>query len=288
VKEAAHCELADALEDARRRLQAMAVVDSALDALAKAIDSLAEVLAYGTVRKFDPEPLRPLLAQMFLRATLQIKQACVCDDAAAKGISDAEVQARKGRSRNADTDVFGPGEFGVRRSMTILNRVASESATLVDAERWNRELEAVAASDALNAYLSGFACALLLEKNRIGEDELAREVSRRLSPGIDAELGAGWFEGLVSYNRQALFSRLALWRQLDAYLVSLDEDAFRQALVYLRRAFGTFHTSEVRRVVSNLVEISSEGAEELKASVDVKLDDEEAKKLQEMLGDLDI
>ena len=109
-----------------------------------------------------------------------------------------------------------------------------------------------------------------------------------MSPGIDAELGAGWFEGLVSYNRQALFSRLGLWRQLDAYLVSLDEDDFRQALVYLRRAFGDFSQGEVRRVVSNLAEISREGAEELLASAETKLDDEEAKKLQDMLGDLQL
>jgi hypothetical protein len=130
------------------------------------------------------------------------------------------------------------------------------------------------------------ACSIILEKGRISEEELSREVSRRLSPGVGAELGAGWFEGLVQGNRQALFSRLLLWRQLDAYIATLADDEFRQALVYLRRAFGQFEQAEVRRVVSNLVEISEEGAEELKASVDVKLSEDEAKKLQEELGDL--
>ena len=41
-------------------------------------------------------------------------------------------------------------------------------------------------------------------------------------------------------------------------------------------------------MVSTLVEISHESAEELKASVDVKLSDEEASQLNEMLGDLGI
>ena len=172
--------------------------------------------------------------------------------------------------------------------MLFRSRVALENGPDVDDERWLRELDAIAASDALNPFLSGFACALVLERGRIDEEELAREVSRRLSPGIHAEVGAGWFEGLVSYNRQALFARLALWRQLDAYLVSLDDEEFRHGLVYLRRAFGNFAVSEVRRVVSNLVEISQEGAAELKGSVDAKLSDDEAAKLQEMLGDLDI
>jgi hypothetical protein len=40
-------------------------------------------------------------------------------------------------------------------------------------------------------------------------------------------------------------------------------------------------------VVSCLVEVSQESADELKASVDVKLSDEEARQLQETLGDLD-
>jgi hypothetical protein len=262
VKQAAECQLTDALEDARQRLQAMAVADSAFEALAGALDHLAETVNYGSVRRVDPAPLRPLLGQLFLRATLQVRQACLCDNATAKE--------------------------KVRPALVLLNRVSAENANDVDVERWERELDGIAASDALNPYLSGFACALVLEKGRIAEDELAREVSRRLSPGIDAELGAGWFEGLVSHNRQALFARLPLWRQLDAYLVSLDEDAFRQALVYLRRAFGDFSAGEVRRVVSNLVEISPEGTAELKAATDTKLSDEEAKQLQELLGGLEL
>jgi hypothetical protein len=261
VKEAARCQLADALEDARRRLQAMAVADGDFLALADAAESLGETIRYGSVWKVDPEPLRPLLAQLFLRATLLARQACLCD-------------------RN------GAGE--VQHALLILNRMAAENGADVDGERWNRELDEIAASDALNPYLAGLACALVLEKGRIDEDELAREVSRRLSPGIDADLGAGWFEGLVQYNRMALFSRQALWRQLDAYVVSLDDEAFRHALVYLRRAFGDFEPAETRRVVSSLVEISGEGADGLRASVDAKLSDEEAKKLQEQLGDLDL
>jgi hypothetical protein len=259
VKTAVTCELASALEDASRRLQAIAVEDSGFVPLAKAVDDLSESISYKDVRKFDPEPLRPLLSQLFLRGTLQLKQTCVCDRNAAKDIHQA---------------------------ILILNRVASENAEDVDYRRWDHELEEVAAADDLNPYLSGLACSIILEKGRISEEELSREVSRRLSPGVGAELGAGWFEGLVQGNRQALFSRLLLWRQLDAYIATLADDEFRQALVYLRRAFGQFEQAEVRRVVSNLVEISEEGAEELKASVDVKLSEDEAKKLQEELGDL--
>jgi hypothetical protein len=260
VNDAVLCELADALEDARRRLQAMAVEENGFVQLAGAAQSLAEVISFGSVRDFDPEPLRPLLSQLFLRATLAVRNACLCDETTARDC--------------------------VKPAIVQLHDVARATPELVDAVRWDRELDVIAGSDHFNAYLSGFVMSLILQ--RVSEEELAREVSRRLSAGVLADIGAAWFEGLVQYNRQALFLRLALWRQLDGYLVALDEEGFRQALVPLRRAFGGFHVSEVRRVVSNLAEISQEGAEELKKSVDVKLSDEEAQKLQEELGDLGI
>ena len=43
---------------------------------------------------------------------------------------------------------------------------------------------------------------------------------------------------------------------------------------------------EVRRVVSNLVTISKDSAEDLRAVAESKLSDEEAAKLNEALGDL--
>src|SRR5262249_29402746 len=145
VEDAIKCELHNAFEDARSRLQAVAVLDSPFDALARAADSLAETIGCGTGRKFDLAPLPPLLGQLFLKAALLARQACTCDDATAKE--------------------------KVRPAMEALNRVALENATDVDAERWLHELDAIAASDALNPYLSGFACALALERNRIPDEE---------------------------------------------------------------------------------------------------------------------
>ena len=259
VREAACCQLTGALEDARRRLQAMTVEGTSVAALARAADCLSEVIRYGSVRRVDPEPLRPLLQQLFLRATLSAGQACVCDR-------------------------HGAGE--VRQALLSLQRIAGTHSTEVDAERWYRELANIAATDSLNALLSGVAAALLLEQGRIDEQTLAAEVSRRLSPGMDAECAAGWFEGLVSHNHMALFSRISVWRQLDAYIVGLDEEAFLHALVHLRRAFADFQPGEIRRVVSILVEMSPEAGEAFKAAGELVLDDEEARKLQEQLGDL--
>ena len=232
VEEAVACQLADALEAARKRLQAMAVEESGFVQLAGAVHSLAEVVRYGSVRRIDAEPLKPLLAQLFLRATLAVRDACLCD------VPTAKEQVRPGILRLQD--------------------VAREQPELVDVDRWDRELDGIATTDSLNAYLSGFVLSLLLP--RVDEERLSREVNRRLSAGVPPDVGGEWFEGLVQYNREALFNRMSLWRQLDQFVQQLDEDAFHRALVPLRRAFGDFAQGQVRRVVSNLVEISQIGA----------------------------
>ncbi|HVW00697.1 MAG TPA: DUF5682 family protein, partial [Planctomycetaceae bacterium] len=108
--------------------------------------------------------------------------------------------------------------------------------------------------DNLNPLLSGYACAILLERGLLSNDELGREVSRRLSPGISADLGAGWFEGVSKRNRYALLARQPLWEQLADYVQSLDEEQFRRAIVFLRRAFGGFSPQEKRRIAENLGE----------------------------------
>ena len=97
--------------------------------------------------------------------------------------------------------------------------------------------------------------AILLERGAADEELLAREVARRLSPGVPADLGAGWFEGLAGKNRYALIARLGLWRQLDDYLSGLDDETFRRALVFLRRAFADFSPKEKNDIAENLGEI---------------------------------
>jgi hypothetical protein len=124
----------------------------------------------------------------------------------------------------------------------------------------------------------------------LSNEELAREVSRRLSPGIAADLGAGWFEGLAKRNRYALLARQPLWEQLADYVASLDEEQFRRAIVFLRRAFGSFSPQEKRHIAENLGEhwgVNADAASEL---LHQPLSDEEEKTLEDLnefdFGDL--
>ena len=52
-----------------------------------------------------------------------------------------------------------------------------------------------------------------------------------------------------------MIARLTLWENLSAYLDSLEEEEFKRALVFLRRAFADFSSMEKDQIAENLGEI---------------------------------
>ncbi|RKI70130.1 hypothetical protein D7V91_03980 [bacterium 1xD42-67] len=221
------CGMPAAAQHALSVLQGLSVDAAALADVAETAQRLSLVVRYGDLRRFDPAPVVPLVEQLYLRACLTLEDACICDAQAAPAVTKA---------------------------MDQLNALQLSLDFLAE-DRWLDLLAEISDRDDLNTRCSGFAMAILLERGRADEALLAREVARRLSPGIPADLGAGWFEGLAAKNRRALIARLSLWRHLDDYLSSLDDEAFRRALVFLRRAFADFSPSEKNDIAEDLGEI---------------------------------
>lgn len=221
------CGMPGAAGHALNALQRLSIDSAALTEIASTAEKLSVVVRYGDLRRFDPAPVIPLIEQLFLRARLTLADACNCDAKAA-----------------------GP----VTQAMDRLNTLEL-TLDFLEQESWVRLLERISDRDDLNTKCSGFAMAILLERAVATEELLIREVSRRLSPGVPADLGAGWFEGLAGKNRYALIARLSLWRHLSDYLDGLDEENFRRALVFLRRAFADFTPAEKSDIAENLGEI---------------------------------
>ncbi len=255
IRQACECGMSASIELARQTLQRLANDSSDFTALASATYELGLVIRYGDVRQFDAEALKPLLEQLFLEGALSLVGAANCDLASAKKM------------------VGGMNE---------LNKVALDYTSLIDEALWISELQKLSRADHLNPLLSGYACALLVERSLISNEELAREVSRRLSPGISADLGAGWFEGLAQRNRYALLTRLALWEQLANYVASLTDDEFKRALVFLRRAFGDFSPAEKRSITENLGEIWGANPDTVSEVLSEELTEKEKQKLDEL------
>lgn len=255
VRDACQCGMAASMDLARKRLQELAAVSSDLKAIAHAVFQLSQVVRYGDVRKFDPSPLLPLIEELFVQGALALHGATACDNQAAQGLVEAIDQ---------------------------LNRVSQEHHERVEGELWVERLRRLSDADDRNPLLSGYACAVLLERGLMATDDLAREVSRRLSPGVSADLGAGWFEGLSRRNRAALLARQPLWAELAGYVQSLDDEQFKRAIVFLRRAFGTFTPQQKRQVCENLAEHWGVDANAAKEALAAPLSEAEEKKLSDL------
>ncbi|OXM83522.1 hypothetical protein CF651_25340 [Paenibacillus rigui] len=252
VRLACDCGLPELMEQARRTLQELAVDAGSFQQISSSAYELSVLIRYGSLRRLDTATLLPLLQQLFLRGTLLLADAAGCNDDAAKGVLEA---------------------------MHSLHGIAQEHFETVNEPLWIQKLHELAARDDRNAKLSGYAFAILLERNEMNEEQCAQEVSRRLSPGIPADLGAGWFEGLSLRNRYGLLSRQALWQQLDTYIGSLEPEPFQRSLVFLRRAFGGFEPREKAAVAELLGDIWGIGADEAGAVLQQPLSEEEKETL---------
>ena len=258
IEDAFTCGMEETISYTIKALQAMAVDVAAVRELAGAVSRLSFIVQYNSLRRIDTKPLLPVMEQLFYRACLMLPGECVCDDAAGKTMADAIGQ---------------------------LNRAAAEHEFL-DSEAWCAALSEIAERDDLNSRLSGCAAAILLERGLMSEDELKRQIKRRLSKGIPAELGAGWFEGLSLKNRYALIARVSVWQSLDEYLDTLDDEQFKRALVFLRRAFSDFTSREKDEIAENLGEVWGLNSRQVSETVNSQLQADE-KELVDSLGDFD-
>ncbi|MGO4544717.1 DUF5682 family protein [Paenibacillus sp. 2TAB23] len=263
VKAAWNCGLPSSMEDARQMLQELAVEAGDYAQVAGTLRELSLLVQFGDVRKMDTAILVPLLEQLFLRGALLLVDSAACSDDAAADMSSAIID---------------------------MHAVAQQHYDVVDDVRWVTQLEELAYRDDRNAKLSGIAFALLLERSLIDNERLAREVSRRLSPGIPADIGAGWFEGLSLRNRYVLLSRRQLWEQLNLYTASLDDEQFRRSLVFLRRALASFEPREKNAIAELLGDVWGFGSLEAADVLQRPLSGEEQQKLDELnefdFGDL--
>src|SRR6185312_17331812 len=106
TRRAVQCDLPDAMAAALTRVQALAVDDADFVGIAGAAFDLAELAHRRDVRDFDRAPLRPLVAQLFLRAVLMAPEAARCSSDAAgpvgKALSSVQWVVQLGDDTTAD------------------------------------------------------------------------------------------------------------------------------------------------------------------------------------------
>lgn len=227
IEDAFNCGLPKIVEGAKRSLDETANGTIAMCDIADTVSKLSNMISFGDIRKLDREPLVPIVKRLCIRASLMLVGESACDDIAAATLAD-DIQKIH--------SVFMMQDF-------------------LDESFWFDKLIELSNRDDLNTKISGLATAILLDAGKIDELTLRMEVSRRLSMGMPAELGANWFAGLSMRNHYALIGRLTLWESLSEYLDTLDEEEFRRSVVFLRRAFVEYSAKEKDMIAENLGEI---------------------------------
>ena len=225
IRKAFVCSLLAEVPNAVARLQTLCVDGNNFTEAAFTAWEIANTIQYRDIREIDTSLLTPILQQVFLRAVLILFEGAACDDEASKEFLSA---------------------------MDKMHHVSQEQNEWVNDALWIAKLRELADSDTRNAKISGAATAILMERNAISDERLKAEVSKRLSYGVPGDLAASWFEGLSTRNRYVLLSRMNLWTQLDEYIRSLDEEQFKRALVFLRRAFADFDPREKNSIIEIL------------------------------------
>ena len=221
------CGLQDCVKSASARLTELAAECSSVPDEGEALAELSGIVRYGNIRRIDPEPLVPIISQLFLRICLQMPTEAKCAPDAALLLTS---------------------------TLAIVND-ACTAHDFLESERFIDLLTGLSDSDDINMLVSGYACALLAERGKIAAEKLSELISRRLSRGTPPAEAAAWFEGFSKRNHRALISRLSVWEKLCSFIEELDGEEFKSVLIALRRTFGDFSAGEKADIAENITEL---------------------------------
>ncbi len=248
------CGTEDCVKTAVSAVQRQAADCSSAADIGSVIGSLSAAIRFGSIRRIDPKPVCPLLEKLFLRFCLSVSGAAVCGKDAAEELITAIFKAND----------------------------ACLSHSFLDEKMFVSKLSELAESNFANPLISGYCCAVLIERGEISSEKLSELINRRLSKGTPPAEGALWFEGLARKNRRALISRLSVWEKLCDFVSALDDEDFKPALICLRRTFSEFSPSEKSDAAENIGEVLGISGEAAAEFVTAEISDEERQTLQEL------
>jgi len=224
---------ANIMETTTIRLQEISKTNDDFHVLTNLANDLAHTVSYGSIRKYPVENLQKLLAEIFFRCNQLLLTSSFCNDEESQNMI---------------------------KSIIILQNIIEDHFEILNIESWYESLKKLSDEDNVNYKLSGLACSILIEKVKVDETYFQQQLKFRFSNGVKIENGAAWFEGFSSRNKYSLLSREIIWKYLNEYLSNLDELNFPIVLIYLRRTFALFNSSEkfrISEILGNLWQIDS-------------------------------
>jgi hypothetical protein len=152
--------------------------------------------------------------------------------------------AASGIDEDAATRLSGAvREHAAALSMLELQELAAE---------FHATLSRMADHEHVHPRMRGHAVRLLRDATKLDDAEAARHLGFALSPGMPALSAAGWLEGFLQGGGSLLVHDRALLGLVDAWLSSLNAEAFQATLPLLRRTFGSFTVPERSRIAASV------------------------------------
>jgi hypothetical protein len=224
VQSAITADLSEAASAGLAALEARAAHSSECLEILASVPPLADIIRYGEARRTETNRLSGLLERLIVEGAIALPYA----------VRDLDEQAAAtlvGAVRKADAAI----------------RLVEPGEGVLDA--WRNGLTGVLEGPRSTALLAGCAAHLLYEAGQLSAEDAAGLLGRRLSPGTPVAQAAGFFEGFFSTAGQRLIFDEGLRGAVDAWLKSLDEDAFVAHLPLLRRVFSNLDSMERRRLI---------------------------------------
>lgn len=207
-----------AVDFAMTRLEAQAAIASDVLELMDTFPTLANVLRYGNVRRFDTKLISHVVDTLIARICVGLAAACSSLD------DDAAADMYK---RIVSTD----------DAVTLLQEHLS---------MWQETLQKLLTQDRLHGLVAGRSCRLLFNAKIISLEQAAQQMSFALS--AEPTQAGAWVDGFLRGSGVMLLHDEQLWAVLDNWVSELKGEVFTELLPLLRRTFASFPAGERRQM----------------------------------------
>lgn len=224
------CLLADlpqAAEIIIARLQEVAVVDSDIGSLMKAIPPLVSVLRYGTARRIPENELRKLVETLLNEIHVNLEMAV-------RNLNEDEASTLADIIADLDPAI---SQFD---NKTIL-------------ENWVFTLTKIISHDMTSPAIAGRVLRLLHERGALEQTVVATHFSRHLTPPIAPQDAGLFLESFLSGSPEILLQDTHLIALVNEWLLQIDESIFTELLPIIRRGFSSFDAIARRRLTALVI-----------------------------------
>lgn len=204
------------------RIDNLSVISSDIQDVMLALPNLIYIQRYGDVRNSDFGILSMVIERLMNKVLVNLPSSCY-------GLND-----------EVSTQIF--------EQISELNTSVKLLQNTEFMEEWYHTLYKVLDKEHVHEIIKGCICRLLLDAERMDENQAHRRISFALSLSQEAKNAASWIEGFLRGSGMILIYDNKLWALFYQWLDTLTKVQFMELLPYLRRSFSRFAPKERKQI----------------------------------------